>query len=129
MNVYCVSFCGQIFEWAANLGALLYPKICCYVENLSIDYFTFSSFYSADKLSNEQQIFGLNQPTMHVVTVYSKLTIVMRCCKLVICVWSNWTSFDAIKICSYQFLRQYNNSKTKAFFSHESKNFWNTVKI
>ena len=35
------------------------PKIICFFENLAINYLTLSAFYSADKFSNEQQIFGL----------------------------------------------------------------------
>ena len=34
-------------------------KICCFFQNLFINYFTLTAFYSVDKFSNEQQIFGL----------------------------------------------------------------------
>ena len=30
-----------------------------FFENFAIDYFTFAALHSADKFSNEQQIFGL----------------------------------------------------------------------
>ena len=34
-------------------------KICCFLENLSINYFMFFALHSADKFSNEQQILEL----------------------------------------------------------------------
>ena len=35
------------------------PKICCFFEKLSVDYFTLTALHFADKFSNEQQILGL----------------------------------------------------------------------
>ena len=35
------------------------PKIRCFFENSAVKYFTFSALHSAEKFSNEQQIFGL----------------------------------------------------------------------
>ena len=34
-------------------------KICCVFKNLAVNYFTLAVLFSADKLSNEQQILGL----------------------------------------------------------------------
>ena len=36
------------------------PKICRFFENLAVNHITFAALHSADKYSNEQQIFGLN---------------------------------------------------------------------
>ena len=36
----------------------LRSKICCFFENLAVNYFTFTALQSVDKFSNEQQIFG-----------------------------------------------------------------------
>ena len=36
------------------------PRICCFFEKLSVNYFTFSALYSADKFSNEQKILGIS---------------------------------------------------------------------
>ena len=32
------------------------PKICCYSENLAVNYFTFTAPHYADKFENKQQI-------------------------------------------------------------------------
>ena len=47
----------------------LMPKICCSFENLAFDYFLFTALYSADKFSNERQIFGLI--SLHIISYFS----------------------------------------------------------
>ena len=47
---------------SANLQ--LRPKICCFFENLALNYFTFTVLHSTDKFSNEHQILGLNWLTV-----------------------------------------------------------------
>ena len=53
------------------------PKICCSFENLAINYFTFTAFHSADKFSNEQQIFGLTWSLLR----FFELAVVWKSCK------------------------------------------------
>ena len=37
------------------------PEICCFFENLAVNYFTPSVLYSVDNFSNEQQMLGLKK--------------------------------------------------------------------
>ena len=37
------------------------PKICCFLKNLAVNYFTISAYRSANKFSNEHQILGLRR--------------------------------------------------------------------
>ena len=47
-------------DFPVTIPRHLKPKICCYFENLAVNYYKFNARRSTDKFYKEQEIFGLN---------------------------------------------------------------------